>query len=264
MKLIAPDYYINFRCIADRCLHSCCKGWEIDIDEESLERFQALGLPHISLEETPHFILKEGDVCPFLQENGLCRMILDHGEDVLCNICRDHPRFRNFWTGFAEIGLGLSCEEAARLILTSQKPLSLIVLGECDDDGVLLQKEGLDPNFGKGFQPLGANKEEDEQWLLDIREGLLAEAALQKDPMKARLKEYLIFRHLADALYDGLLDERLALIERAWQQICSLWDVLEPDDLSGRLEAARSWSEYIEYNEERKEEYMQKAWEELQ
>ena len=42
MKLIAPDYYPRFRCIADRCRHSCCVGWEIDVDEESLEKYAAL------------------------------------------------------------------------------------------------------------------------------------------------------------------------------------------------------------------------------
>ena len=32
MKIIAPNYYPAFRCIADKCRHSCCIGWEIDID----------------------------------------------------------------------------------------------------------------------------------------------------------------------------------------------------------------------------------------
>ena len=37
MKLIAPDYYNKFSCIADKCRHSCCVGWEIDIDENTNE-----------------------------------------------------------------------------------------------------------------------------------------------------------------------------------------------------------------------------------
>ena len=42
MKLIAPDYYKDFKCIAGNCRHSCCIGWEIDIDPDSLRRFQSV------------------------------------------------------------------------------------------------------------------------------------------------------------------------------------------------------------------------------
>ena len=31
MKLYAPKYYNEFKCIADKCTHSCCVGWEIDM-----------------------------------------------------------------------------------------------------------------------------------------------------------------------------------------------------------------------------------------
>ncbi|MCF0150625.1 MAG: hypothetical protein HUJ80_04360 [Firmicutes bacterium] len=259
MKLLAPDYYLQFRCIAGRCRHSCCKGWEIDIDETSLKRFQSLQLPHISLENEPHFILKEGDRCPYLQEDGLCAMILEYGEEMLCNICRDHPRYRNFWTGFAEVGLGLSCEAAARLLLRQEKPLSLVVLGECDEEGVLLQKEGDDPLCGTPADPVLLTDEEDEQWLLSVRSQLLKEAASVEDPVKARLKEYLIFRHLADALYDGLLEERIAFIEAAYGELCSRLDRCPSEDEAARLEAVRSWSEYLEYNEERRQALLQSA-----
>ena len=42
MKLYAPSYYKKFKCIADKCEHSCCIGWEIDIDEETLEKYEKL------------------------------------------------------------------------------------------------------------------------------------------------------------------------------------------------------------------------------
>ena len=37
MKIYVPDYYSEFSCIADKCSDNCCIGWEIDIDENSLE-----------------------------------------------------------------------------------------------------------------------------------------------------------------------------------------------------------------------------------
>ena len=42
MKLIAPDYYAHFACIAGACHHSCCIGWEIDIDSDTLHYYQQL------------------------------------------------------------------------------------------------------------------------------------------------------------------------------------------------------------------------------
>ena len=32
MKIIKPDYFDNFRCIADRCPDSCCKEWDVLVD----------------------------------------------------------------------------------------------------------------------------------------------------------------------------------------------------------------------------------------
>jgi lysine-N-methylase len=125
MKLYAPEYYKNFKCIADKCDHSCCIGWEIDIDSETFEKYNHLENPYtsailksISVQDTPHFKLCKHDRCPHLDENGLCKIILNVGEDYLCDICREHPRFYNY-TDVAEVGLGMSCREAARIVLSS-------------------------------------------------------------------------------------------------------------------------------------------------
>lgn len=124
MQEVFPNYYDKFRCIADRCKHSCCIGWEIDIDEDTFDFYNALDGAFAekireNIEgEPPHFVLKEGERCPFLNEKGLCDIISELGEGAICDICHLHPRFCNFYEDFTEIGLGLSCEEATRVILT--------------------------------------------------------------------------------------------------------------------------------------------------
>ena len=55
--------------------------------------------------------------CAFLNKDNLCDIILNLGENSLCQICSDHPRFRNFYNNATEIGLGLCCEEVCRLLL---------------------------------------------------------------------------------------------------------------------------------------------------
>lgn len=146
MITYAPDYYPLFHCIADRCRHSCCIGWEIDIDDETHAYYRKVGGAlgerlksniHVS-EEGASFRLDKEERCPFLNEHGLCDLIIELGEDSLCEICAEHPRFRNFFVHRTEIGLGLCCEEAARLILTHQPRTTIISLNddtvaECDE-----------------------------------------------------------------------------------------------------------------------------------
>lgn len=138
MKLYAPNYYPSFTCIADRCQHSCCIGWEIDIDADTLERYQtvdgAIGerlAANIEVSEAGAcFRLDKDERCPFLNQCGLCDLITELGEDSLCEICAEHPRFRNFFDSREEIGLGLCCEEAARLILTHQPKVTLDLIAD--------------------------------------------------------------------------------------------------------------------------------------
>lgn len=143
MKLYAPVYYPQFRCTADRCSHSCCVGWEIDIDEqtEALYRSlpgdfgQELRAGMLIGEEGASFSLRPTGKCPMLDERGLCRIISTLGEDYLCDICREHPRFYNAVGAHMECGVGASCEEAARLILTTEDYRTLLPIGDLPGEG---------------------------------------------------------------------------------------------------------------------------------
>ena len=39
MKVLKPDYYDKFQCIANECTDSCCIGWDIDIDKISFRKY---------------------------------------------------------------------------------------------------------------------------------------------------------------------------------------------------------------------------------
>ena len=141
MNLYAPKYYTDFVCIADRCRHSCCIGWEIDVDSETHEKYRSLSGGYgeviknsIDSSDTPHFKLCEEDRCPHLNEKGLCRIILNLGEDHLCHICREHPRFYNQTLSGTEVGLGIACEEACRIILSSDSYGEMLCVGKSAQD----------------------------------------------------------------------------------------------------------------------------------
>ena len=129
MTIYWPNYYKDFACKAGACLHTCCAGWVIGIDEESLKRFSKD--PEVSGTISDGcFVLKEDGRCPYLRDDNLCEMIIRHGEDYLCDICREHPRFYNDFEDHIEAGIGLVCEEACRLILDADAPFCLV-----SDDG---------------------------------------------------------------------------------------------------------------------------------
>ena len=201
MKLIAPNYYPQFRCIADRCRHSCCIGWEIDIDADSLARFEALEGPYAETlrsridrsGEAPHYRLREHERCPFLLENGLCEMILTLGEDSLCQICADHPRFRNYYADRTELGVGLCCEAAASLILKRPTPMTLEVL---EDDNIADEED------------------EEEQTLLSFRDMLFEILQDRSCTMDERLEELLNTCGAKCDFYPGHWAEKLLELER--------------------------------------------------
>lgn len=140
MKLRAPKYYLDFACIADRCKHSCCIGWEIDVDDAARHKYSALRggygeeIKKSICGNPPHFALREDDRCPHLDERGLCRIIRELGENYLCDICREHPRFYNSTAHGREVGLGISCEEACRIVLSSNNYAEMIEIGEEDGE----------------------------------------------------------------------------------------------------------------------------------
>ena len=117
-----PDYYSDFRCIADKCRDNCCIGWEIDIDEETAAYYDSVGGDfgkrlHRNISEGC-FALDEKERCPFLNGRNLCDIYTTLGEEHLCQICTDHPRYYEWFGSIKEGGVGLCCEAAAELMLS--------------------------------------------------------------------------------------------------------------------------------------------------
>lgn len=126
MKIVKPAYYDTFRCLASNCPDSCCKEWAVQVDDESAAKYRLLGgelgdhLLSVMVEEDGDTVFKltADRRCPMWREDGLCRIQAQLGEEALCHTCHQFPRLRHDYGDFAELGLELSCPEAARLILT--------------------------------------------------------------------------------------------------------------------------------------------------
>lgn len=138
-----PEYCERFRCSAGECSDSCCIGWEICIDPETTRRYSSVegefGEKLRKNISEGAFVLGEGERCPFLNERNLCDIYIQLGEDALCQICTDHPRYFRWFGGVKEGGVGLCCEEAAKLILSSPPVLAERIVPDeeapdCDEE----------------------------------------------------------------------------------------------------------------------------------
>lgn len=125
MKNIYPSYFKKFRCIADKCPDSCCKGWDVVVDDETNEYYQGVGgefgeklksLTEIDSDGDRIFVSQKGR-CPFWNDDELCDIYLNLGENHLCKTCREFPRLTQDYTVFTEHLLSFACPEAARLML---------------------------------------------------------------------------------------------------------------------------------------------------
>ncbi len=124
MDIRYSEYYKQFSCIASSCPDSCCKEWSVSVDDDAAAYYRqlsgALGdrLREVLQDTEDGTIMAiEDGRCPMWRQDGLCRIQAELGHDALCQVCRDFPRLRHDYGTFAELGLELSCPEAARLIL---------------------------------------------------------------------------------------------------------------------------------------------------
>ena len=131
-----PKYYKDFVCLAGKCKDNCCRGkWDIEIDDDTYacyerapEEIREKLLRAVRFkDEIPVFKVRKGG-CTWLDENGLCSLYGSFGKEYQSQVCRQFPRFAEYFGDVKVSGLGLSCEEAARILFT------------CEDDAALLEE----------------------------------------------------------------------------------------------------------------------------
>ena len=274
---IDAEIYSEFTCKADKCKHSCCRGWEIDIDEDTLEYYKGLDSElgceirqNIDWGEEPFFKLTPDERCPFLKDSGLCKIIEELGEEGLCDICRLHPRFFESVNDHNLAGVGLSCEKAAELlfekdslnfmICESGKKISfeelLELIGiDAPQDYLSLAKVIPDHleaakierllDIFYDTEPIDDNWKNEVAQLKESYKEQLDELAAGEALMRFRvIYQYIIFRQLELVQEYGVPK----IVEYAVRSI--IFIMLYAGIFGDDPEAVRRWSEQIEYNED--------------
>ena len=143
MQYIEPNYYREFSCLADKCQKTCCAGWQIVVDQASMEKYlqlQSQGKPFgnrlcngIDWKEGV-FYQDQKKRCEFLNEDNLCDIYSEVGAAMLCDTCRTYPRHIEEFEGIREHSLCLSCPEAARIILNKEERIIFVETGDDNEE----------------------------------------------------------------------------------------------------------------------------------
>ena len=140
----------------------------MDVDPESAAFYRSLPgdlgdrLRSVLKDEDGSTVMTiEDGRCPMWRQDGLCRIQAELNHEALCQTCRDYPRLRHDYGDFVELGLELSCPEAARLILSGATEMVCETLpgdeaGEYDTEtmAILLKSRQAVLDFLKTDYPL--------------------------------------------------------------------------------------------------------------
>ena len=190
MKLRFPACFEDFHCIAATCPDSCCKEWDVLVDDASAQTYQtmpgALGdalRRHLYQEDGRWYFAIEDGRCPMWRQDGLCRIQAEVDHDALCKTCREFPRLTHDYGDFIEYGLELSCPEVARMLFA-----------------------GADTRWVEQEVPGGEAAEYDAldmQFLLQTREQMLQILSDTTRPLQETLALALLYGYRAQDLLDG-------------------------------------------------------------
>lgn len=140
MLIRKPKFYDTFRCIASQCPDSCCQKWDVSVDDEKAAYYRNIPGPlgdrlreFLTEEDGVTYLSLDGTRCPMWRADGLCRIQAELGEEALCKTCREFPRLTHEYDGFTELGLELSCPEAARIML-QEKDWQWLEEGQLEED----------------------------------------------------------------------------------------------------------------------------------
>ena len=141
MEYRTVSYYNEFKCIGGVCEDSCCDNWEIDIDDVSLKLYMSQKgefgrrMKSCTRVKDKQFILN-GIRCPFHNDEDLCDIYIEMGEEALCQTCTNFPRHIEEFDELKEVSLTMSCPEASRIMLAKKDKMTF----SC--------KEGKDRDYG--------------------------------------------------------------------------------------------------------------------
>ncbi|MCI6655328.1 MAG: flagellin lysine-N-methylase [Clostridium sp.] len=134
MRYYYPDYFKDFKCVGGMaCPDSCCHIWQITVDRKTLKKYKTVKGP-LGKRMAEKIDPKTGDICPhgdenrceFLNDDNLCDIVSELGEDYLCETCYTHPRHEEVYDNVRERSLAITCPIVCKQLLERKEPVEII------------------------------------------------------------------------------------------------------------------------------------------
>ena len=132
ITVVEPLFVSAFQCIGSECRDHCCKGWNINLDKPTVNRYlkssqieiKTLAVENIDITRKSYaswgtMKLTASGNCAFMDESRLCKVHASLGASALSNTCATYPRKSRIFKTEQQKTLMISCPEAARQLLTS-------------------------------------------------------------------------------------------------------------------------------------------------
>ncbi len=131
MRYLKPHFYDKFVCTAGDCPDTCCAGWQIMIDEDSLEKYKSVqgSLENVCIIRSTgkrSASVRMTGGARFLNDENLCDLYKALGPDAFAIPAAFYPRHTEEFEGLRNYPLSLSCPEAAKIILSCKEPVRFI------------------------------------------------------------------------------------------------------------------------------------------
>lgn len=147
-KEIKTDYYDTFTCIGDKCSFTCCQEWNIAVDDDTYIKWNRLSLTKQNNNYLNQYVKQKDDIrvialneqkqCPFLNQQKLCNLVLNFGDEVLSETCATFPRQIHEFADRKEYSLVSCCPEVVDLMNQQDKICFTKNMFDMDHD-ILLQ-----------------------------------------------------------------------------------------------------------------------------
>lgn len=135
MRYYYPDYFDSFRCVGGKkCPDSCCHIWQIAVDKKTLKKYNKVK-GELGSRMRKRIDRKTGHIkphgkdnrCEFLNDDNLCDIVLELGEDYLCHTCHTHPRHEEVYHNVRERSLAITCPLVCKELLLRETSVKIRV-----------------------------------------------------------------------------------------------------------------------------------------
>lgn len=168
VNIFMPKYMEDFVCIGPECKDTCCAGWDINIDESTYNKYENSKGQLRELVKDKYIInkgkedsfnygmmlIKNGNKCPFLNNNMLCDIHSNCGEVNLSITCKRYPRVFNIVDDIYEKSGLASCEEICIKAFLNKEKMEFVEAEEELDEDALEIRRIIDTDAFEGTESL--------------------------------------------------------------------------------------------------------------